>query len=169
MYSFIRWIQNWKIKSKNPFVILKIIFCLWIFNDFLIVILKDSIPSLKISLFCLGLKFSVALMIYHVRGGWYRTIPWGYLKVIGGGGGGGWTCRWCQVEPVLEAGTVLLIYSNIKTRMRNAGAVYTIQSIYITGDIIWIPSGKLCVYNVNIVVLVCATTPPGRQARSASS
>ena len=70
---------------------------------------------------------------------------------------------------MLEAGTVLLIYSNIKTRMRNAGAVYTIQSIYITGDIIWIPSGKLCVYNVNIVVLVCATTPPGRQARSASS
>ena len=27
--------QNWKIKCKDPFVTLKIIFCLFIFNDFL--------------------------------------------------------------------------------------------------------------------------------------
>ena len=35
IYRFISWIQNWKIKSKDPFVILKIIFSLLNFNDFL--------------------------------------------------------------------------------------------------------------------------------------
>ena len=35
MYRFIRWIQNWKNKCKDPLGIPKYIFCLLIFNDFL--------------------------------------------------------------------------------------------------------------------------------------
>ena len=42
MYRFIRGIQNWKNKSKSPFVILKFIF-IFIFNDFFNVILKDLV------------------------------------------------------------------------------------------------------------------------------
>ena len=53
MYRFIRWKQNWKIKSKDPFVILQIIFCLLIFYDFLIfyVILKHLLKKNLVSFF----------------------------------------------------------------------------------------------------------------------
>ena len=39
MYRFIRWQQNWKIKSKDPFVVVK--FCLLIFY----VILEDLVGT----------------------------------------------------------------------------------------------------------------------------
>ena len=48
MYRFIRGILNWKFKSKDSFVILKIILSLLIFNDFLNVIYKDLVDNLLV-------------------------------------------------------------------------------------------------------------------------
>ena len=69
MYRFIWWIQNWKNKSKDPFVILKFIFYLLIFYDFFYVILKDLIINF-LMIKCLGTvyswtKFVFKTIIFH--------------------------------------------------------------------------------------------------------
>ena len=69
MYRFIWWIQNWKNKSKDPFVILKFIFYLLIFYDFFYVILKDFIINF-LMIKCLGTvyswtKFVFKTIIFH--------------------------------------------------------------------------------------------------------
>ena len=70
MYRFRRWIQNLKIISKDPFVILKVICCLLIFNDFLMSFWKIQKKFLGCNFFFFSLYPLGSGSIWTFLGSW---------------------------------------------------------------------------------------------------